>query len=47
MLMIIGDYKNSKNKKRNAILNPENKYLGVNSKYFDDGLFVSYFTFSK
>ena len=46
MLMIIGDYKNSQNKKRNAILNPDYKYIAVNSKFIGDK-FVSYFTFSK
>jgi len=46
MLMIIGDYKNSQNKKRNAILNPEYKYIAVNSKFMNNK-FVSYFTFSK
>lgn len=46
LLMIIGDYKNSKNKKRNAILNPEYNYIAVNSKFIGD-FFVAYFTFSK
>ena len=46
MLMIIGDYKNSKNKKRNAILNPDYKNIAINSKFIGDK-FVSYFTFSK
>ena len=46
MLMIIGDYKNSQNKKRNAILNPDYKYIAVNSKFINNK-FVSYFTFSK
>ena len=46
MLMIIGDYKNSQNKKRNALLNPDYKYIAVNSKFIGDK-FVSYFTFSK
>ena len=46
MLMIIGDYKNSENKKRNAILNPKNKFIGINYKFIKDS-FVSYFTFSK
>jgi len=46
MLMIIGDYKNSQNKKRNAMLNPDYKYIAVNSKFIGDK-FVSYFTFSK
>lgn len=46
MLMIIGDNKNSQNKKRNALLNPNYKYIAVNSKFIGDK-FVSYFTFSK
>lgn len=46
MLMIIGDNKNSQNKKRNALLNPDYKYIAVNSKFIGDK-FVSYFTFSK
>ena len=44
--MIIGDYKNSQNKKRNAILNPDYKNIAINSKFIGDK-FVSYFTFSK
>ena len=46
LLMIIGDYKNAQNKKRNAILNPEYKYIAVNSKFIGD-FFAAYFTFSK
>ena len=46
MLMIIGDNKNSQNKKRNALLNPNYKYIAINSKFIGDK-FVSYFTFSK
>jgi len=46
LLMIIGDYKNAQNKKRNALLNPEYKYIAVNSKFIGD-YFVSFFTFSK
>ena len=46
LLMIVGDYKNSENKKRNAILNPDNKYIGINSKFIGNS-FISYFTFSK
>ena len=46
LLMIVGDYKDSLNKKRNAILNPEYKYIAVNSKFIGD-LFISYYTFSK
>ena len=44
--MIVGDNKNGQNKKRNALLNPENKYIGVNSKFIGN-TFVAYFTFSK
>ena len=46
MLMIIGDNKNSQNKKRYALLNPNYKYIAINSKFIGDK-FVSYFTFSK
>ena len=46
LLMIVGDNENGQNKKRNALLNPENKYIGVNSKFIGD-TFVAYFTFSK
>ena len=46
LLMIIGDYKNAQNKKRNTILNPEYKYIAVNSKFIGD-FFVAFFTFSK
>ena len=46
LLMIVGDYNNSQNKKRNAILNPEYKYIAVSSKFIGD-LFIAYYTFSK
>ena len=46
MLMIVGDYKKSQNKKRNVILNPDYKYIAVNSKFFGSK-FIAYFTFSK
>ena len=46
LLMIVGDYNNSQNKKRKAILNPEYKYIAVNSKFMGD-LFIAYYTFSK
>ena len=46
LLMIVGDNKNGQNKKRNELLNPENKYIGVNSKFIGN-TFVAYFTFSK
>ena len=46
LLMIVGDYKDTRNKKRNALLNPKYKYIAVNSKFIGD-LFISYYTFSK
>ena len=46
LLMIVGDYKDTRNKKRNALLNPNYKYIAVNSKFIGD-LFISYYTFSK
>jgi len=46
LLMIVGDYANTENKKRNAILNPEYKYIAVNSKFLRN-IFIAYFTFSK
>ena len=46
LLMIVGDYANTENKKRNAILNPEYKYIAVNSKFLGN-IFIAYFTFSK
>ena len=46
LLMIVGDYVNAENKKRNALLNPEYKYIGVNSKFLGN-IFIAYFTFSK
>ena len=46
LLMIVGDYNNSQNKKRNSILNPKNKYIAVDSKFIGD-LFIAYYTFAK
>ncbi len=46
LLMIVGDSKNAENKKRNAILNPEYKYISVNSKFIGDS-FLAYYSFSK
>ena len=46
LLMIVGDYANTENKKRNALLNPEYKYIAVNSKFLGN-TFLAYFTFSK
>ena len=54
LLMIIGDYNNSQNKKRKAILNPKYKYITVNSKfigfiycilYFFKIIFIFFYTF--
>ena len=44
LLMIVGDSKNGENKKRNAILNPEYKYISVNSKFIGDS-FLAYYSF--
>ena len=44
--MIVGDYVNAENKKRNALLNPEYKYIAINSKFLGN-TFIAYFTFSK
>jgi hypothetical protein len=46
LLMIVGDSKNNENKKRNAILNPEYKYISVNSKFLGDS-FIAFYSFSK
>ena len=46
LLMIVGDYFKGGNKKRNTILNPEYKYIAVNSNFIA-GQFISLFTFSK
>lgn len=46
LLMIVGDSKKAENKKRNAILNPDYKYISVNSKFIGDS-FIAYYTFSK
>ncbi len=45
LLMIVDDNKNA-GKKRKAVLNPEFKYIGVNSKFIGKN-FVAYFSFSK
>ena len=46
LLMIVDDNESSEKKKRNAILNKEFKYIGIDSKFINNK-FVSYFTFSK
>lgn len=46
LLMIVDDSEKNPGKKRNALLNEEFKYIGINSKFID-GKFLAYFTFSK
>ena len=46
LLMIVDDNESSEKKKRNAILNKEFKYIGIDSKFIDNK-FVLYFAFSK
>ena len=46
LLLIVDDSVNSPGKKRKAILNPEFRKIGIDSKFLGH-VFVSYFTFSK
>ena len=46
LLMIVDDSEKSPGRKRNAVLNREFKYIGINSKFIGK-TFVAYFTFSK
>ena len=46
LLLIVDDSVNSPGKKRKAILNPEFKKIGIDSKFIGH-VFVSYFSFSK
>jgi len=46
LLMIVDDSEKSPGRKRNAVLNNEFKYIGINSKFIGK-TFVAYFTFSK
>lgn len=46
LLMIVDDIERNPGKKRNAILNPLYKYIGVSS-IFIDHTFMAYFSFSK
>ena len=46
LLMIVDDSTKSPGKKRQAVLNPNYKYIGISSKFIGK-TFVAYFTFSK
>ena len=46
LLMVVDDSTKSPGKKRQAVLNPEYKYIGITSKFIGKS-FVAYFTFSK
>ena len=46
LLMVVDDSTKSPGKKRQAVLNPEYKYIGITSKFIGK-TFVAYFTFSK
>ena len=46
LLMIVDDSTKSPGKKRQAVLNPEYKFIGISSKFIGK-TFVAYFTFSK
>ena len=46
LMMIVDDNKNMNGTKRNNLLNPELKYIGINSTFIGRN-FVAYFSFSK
>ncbi len=46
LLLIVDDSINNPGAKRNAILNPNFRKIGINSKFIGS-TFVSYFSFSK
>lgn len=46
LLMIVGDNESYKGKKREAILNRDFKYIGIDNKFFGKN-FVAHFSFSK
>lgn len=46
LLMIVDDIEKNPGKKRNAILNPAYRYIGISSAYIEKA-FVAYFSFSK
>ena len=46
LIMVVDDSTKSPGKKRQAVLNPNYKYIGISSKFIGK-TFVAYFTFSK
>ena len=46
LLMIVDDSAKNPGKKRQAVLNPDYKYIGISSKFIGK-TFIAYFTFSK
>ena len=46
LLMIVDDRENSNGKKRECLLNPNLKYIGINSKFIGKN-FIAHFSFSK
>jgi hypothetical protein len=46
LLMVVDDSPKNSGRKRQAIMNPEYKYIGINSKFIGKA-FIAYFTFSK
>lgn len=46
LIMIVDDNEKNPGRKRNALLNEEFKYIGINNKFIG-GKFLAYFTFSK
>lgn len=46
LLMIVDDGEKNPGRKRNAVLNKDFKYIGINSKFIGK-TFIAYFTFSK
>ena len=45
LLMIVDDRENSNGKKRECLLNPNLKYIGINSKFIGKN-FIAHFSFS-
>ena len=44
--MIVDDFEIDNGKKRECLLNPQLKYIGINSKYIGNN-FIAYFSFAK